>query len=320
MDRILVVTIPSLVVLGALYWLRARWGVESIYAVCYELAARLLPGRPRSLKGLQRVIVRRACAANFRMPSGTIKVPEVIEVTLSEDDFAALTELQGQADVQADLANVVTGQARRSNWTLPADGPFVVLVVSPLIHPGWVPTARGTRVEVYRDGPGAGEDTDSFIPDWLTPAPRMPEDTVPRLVTTPPATAGGRVTVAYTPPVTVPLAPAAELVGADGTVYRVTRSGVRVGRDDDCDVRLVESVVSRRHAELVCLHGTWHIRDLGSKNGTYVAGAKVTGAGCPVTWGASIRFGSGGPSLTLQESTEGPGPTRPYGEPAEAHR
>jgi pSer/pThr/pTyr-binding forkhead associated (FHA) protein len=43
-----------------------------------------------------------------------------------------------------------------------------------------------------------------------------------------------------------------------------------VGRQRECDISLPFSIVSSRHCELEFREGWWHVRDLGSKNGTSV--------------------------------------------------
>lgn len=54
-------------------------------------------------------------------------------------------------------------------------------------------------------------------------------------------------------------------------------SGMMVfGREDGCDVKIDERMVSRRHAEIELVGGVLKIRDLDSANGTFVNGKKVT--------------------------------------------
>ena len=48
-----------------------------------------------------------------------------------------------------------------------------------------------------------------------------------------------------------------------------------VGRQRQCDISLPFTTVSSRHSEMEYRQGCWHVRDLGSKNGTYVNGRKV---------------------------------------------
>jgi len=62
-----------------------------------------------------------------------------------------------------------------------------------------------------------------------------------------------------------------------------------VGRDADCDVSVVSRSCSRRHAIVEKTAGGWFLRDLGSANGTFLGGARVTEA--PLSPGAALRFG-----------------------------
>lgn len=48
-----------------------------------------------------------------------------------------------------------------------------------------------------------------------------------------------------------------------------------IGRRHDCDFYLPLQSVSRRHCQLIVNNGTLAIRDMGSKNGTYVNGEQV---------------------------------------------
>ena len=45
-----------------------------------------------------------------------------------------------------------------------------------------------------------------------------------------------------------------------------------IGRGPDCDLRIEDSRLSRRHAEIAVSGGCWRFGDLGSKNGTTLAG------------------------------------------------
>src|SRR5687768_11757637 len=48
-----------------------------------------------------------------------------------------------------------------------------------------------------------------------------------------------------------------------------------VGRGADCDFRVDHDSVSRRHAELWRDGEHWRVIDLGSKNGTFLAGSRI---------------------------------------------
>ena len=63
-----------------------------------------------------------------------------------------------------------------------------------------------------------------------------------------------------------------------------------VGRSN-CAVKLSDGTVSRRHAALVPRNGEWVLDDLGSANGTYLNGVKVTRPS-PVHRGDQIRCGT----------------------------
>ncbi|MFJ5885395.1 FHA domain-containing protein [Kitasatospora cineracea] len=65
---------------------------------------------------------------------------------------------------------------------------------------------------------------------------------------------------------------------------------LRIGRMTGCDLRLGDSTVSRRHAELRFEAGDWVLYDLGSSNGTFVNDRRVVG-GTVVRAGDRLRFG-----------------------------
>lgn len=67
----------------------------------------------------------------------------------------------------------------------------------------------------------------------------------------------------------------ARLTLPDGQVLVLAEGTTVVGRDPAADVRLVDSRVSRRHAEIVTLGGESMVVDLGSTNGTFVNGEPV---------------------------------------------
>jgi hypothetical protein len=48
-----------------------------------------------------------------------------------------------------------------------------------------------------------------------------------------------------------------------------------IGRSSACELVVEDDTVSRRHAELELRDGTWRLRDLGSRNGTWVNGRRA---------------------------------------------
>ena len=67
------------------------------------------------------------------------------------------------------------------------------------------------------------------------------------------------------------------VVAPDGTRTTLPATGsITVGRAAECAVRLTDTSVSRRHAEIKANgDGTWTVVDLGSTNGTKVNGATI---------------------------------------------
>ena len=64
-----------------------------------------------------------------------------------------------------------------------------------------------------------------------------------------------------------------------GTVFALDRPVTRIGRDPENDLFLDDVTVSRRHAEIRRLDdGSFVLEDLGSLNGTYLDGLRITGA------------------------------------------
>jgi hypothetical protein len=111
------------------------------------------------------------------------------------------------------------------------------------------------------------------------PAAAVPAPAIP--VVEPPA-----ATMVYRPevPLTADDGPPEEVVRervtltVDGRTIPVTTGTFVVGRSRECDVRVDDGNVSRRHFELV-QDGptTWVVADLGSTNGTEVNGKRVSG-------------------------------------------
>src|SRR6185437_12754514 len=58
-----------------------------------------------------------------------------------------------------------------------------------------------------------------------------------------------------------------------GTRYLVGTEPLVLGRGDNCDVRINDHSVSRRHATVQAGTGGWTVTDLGSTNGTFLNNA-----------------------------------------------
>lgn len=84
------------------------------------------------------------------------------------------------------------------------------------------------------------------------------------------------------------------------------KSNTVVGRSNECDITLAAAHLSRRHAELIVREGLMYVKDLGSSNGTFVNGRRVTES--RVKRGDDLRFdtlsfGVIGPSDDLDKTT-----------------
>ncbi|HKP55759.1 MAG TPA: sigma-54 dependent transcriptional regulator [Polyangiales bacterium] len=77
--------------------------------------------------------------------------------------------------------------------------------------------------------------------------------------------------------------------GREARRVRLDQRLLQIGRDRDCDVVLYDPAVSQRHAQLEPLDGAIWVRDLGSRNGTYVDGVPVQRA--VLRHGSTLRLG-----------------------------
>jgi diguanylate cyclase (GGDEF)-like protein len=88
-----------------------------------------------------------------------------------------------------------------------------------------------------------------------------------------------------------------------GKQYKLTEAEMVIGRADDCQVRLEDDGVSRKHARVVHKGGAHVLEDMGSTNGTFANGAKVEGH--TLRDGDKIQIGSSTVlKFTVQDSLE----------------
>ena len=85
--------------------------------------------------------------------------------------------------------------------------------------------------------------------------------------------------------------------------------GTRVvlGREAHCDLALADTRVSREHAEVVYEDDRWLLRDLGSSNGIYLDGRRVTELRLPSSSAVRLADAHDGPRLNIEL------PRRPIG-------
>lgn len=73
-------------------------------------------------------------------------------------------------------------------------------------------------------------------------------------------------------------------------VYDLDKDAIIIGRDDAADIVIDNPSVSRRHAQVRKEGATWVVEDLGSSNGTYLHGDRISSAQ-PLKEGDEIGFG-----------------------------
>ncbi len=190
--------------------------------------------------------VERAMEAERRIGLGVIYAPTEYTVALHPDDFAQFAA--AQALLEQELALFVQRRAAERGYTL-LGAPVVMLVASPAVGRRQVlVTAR------LAETPPAG------------PAPTLQ---VTQRLTAPPAAAPPAEAVSI--PRQVPA-----LVGATlREPFLLRLPLVRVGRALDNDLVLETPRVSRYHAEIYRQGEEYWVRDLESRNGTWVNGRRV---------------------------------------------
>ncbi|MCH7663510.1 MAG: FHA domain-containing protein, partial [Chloroflexi bacterium] len=75
-----------------------------------------------------------------------------------------------------------------------------------------------------------------------------------------------------------------------GKVFALSTNEVVLGRDIDNEVVINDAEISRRHTRLLIQEGGYVVEDLGSTNGTFVNGQKITGPHV-LEPGQTIRLG-----------------------------
>ncbi|HSW30639.1 MAG TPA: FHA domain-containing protein [Longimicrobiales bacterium] len=73
-------------------------------------------------------------------------------------------------------------------------------------------------------------------------------------------------------------------------VYDLDKETILIGREDDVDIVIDNPSVSRKHAQIRKEGAGWVVEDLGSSNGTFLHGEKISAAQ-PVKEGDEIGFG-----------------------------
>jgi hypothetical protein len=83
----------------------------------------------------------------------------------------------------------------------------------------------------------------------------------------------------------------------DGRSFRFTRP-FSIGREQQCEVRIDDPLVSRKHVSVSFGNGRWRLRDQRSGNGLFVDGVRVETA--TIESALTIQLGGNGPLIALE--------------------
>lgn len=198
--------------------------------------------------------LERAMDTERRVGADRTYVPNRYRVQLHPDDLADFASYQ--ATLEAELADELLARAHARGYAL-VDRPRVSLHANVAMPRGEV----AVIAELTDPGsPGAAPDAGQGTPAPLAAAGLGSHTAVFEL---PPR---GAPTLALT--VREPGTPPRRLAPQVG--------GLRIGRAPDNDLVLRDGRVSRHHGQLTPRGGTWIYRDLGSTNGSFLNGTRVT--------------------------------------------
>ncbi|MDF1691082.1 MAG: FHA domain-containing protein [Zhongshania sp.] len=95
-----------------------------------------------------------------------------------------------------------------------------------------------------------------------------------------------------------------KLVSLDGNeAYAIATDTVVIGRDSDSDITITKDLLSRRHAKLSYIDGSWVLEDLGSTNGTCINN-RLLKRPTEVKSGDVIKFGEAAYYLKSEAEAE----------------
>lgn len=61
----------------------------------------------------------------------------------------------------------------------------------------------------------------------------------------------------------------------ENTIFKLHEGVTRVGRGNDVDIKISDTMFSRHHFEIIYRDGEYYIKDIGSSNGTMLSGCRV---------------------------------------------
>jgi hypothetical protein len=183
--------------------------------------------------------------------AGRTLAPNVFDVQLSEDDFRRAQEWG--TPLAEELCDVVINHVRSQGYTL--QGPVRISF------------RRDTELRAGDFEIVSSTEKSSGTPAAAAPArPNVPA-------------APSRQPVRLQP-----------VLDIDGQRYSLNAPSIVLGRSSDADIHVEDTGVSRRHLEIRTANGVTSAVDMGSTNGSYVNGQKVSGS-TELTDGSTITMG-----------------------------
>ncbi len=188
-----------------------------------------------------------------------VYVPNEYLVYLSPDDRASMPP---EDALVTELADYLSEHARREGYAL-LSTPRVSIEEDEDLEMGEFGIA--TRMVQPRTAQAPGEDEPGLVADAEPGHTRIYKPSPETEAVS--ADDAGRLGLAHEPP--------AATILVDGKRHELEKSEIVLGRSRDCDVRLEDPNVSRRHAEIRREDGAYWVVDLGSTNGIEVNGRRV---------------------------------------------
>ncbi|WP_394161214.1 FhaA domain-containing protein [Galactobacter valiniphilus] len=189
----------------------------------------------------------------FALSEGRTVAPHSFTVRLGDEDYEKARGW-GQPLAQ-ELADVALEHAQAQDYTL-RDAVSVTFRHDPSLGRGHL------EVDSSLGGPQAAPPRPSRPAPAAAPAP-APE--IPRGATT-----------RIAPPPPRPQAPT-PVIEVEGRRYGINAEEITIGRSSEADIQVDDTGVSRKHTAIVRRGDQVYARDLGSTNGTFVNGTRITG-------------------------------------------
>jgi hypothetical protein len=283
--KLLVLGGLMVMVYSAVRAVQTRNGLDSRVEVLPFLVMKALPARRRTPQAILSSLARKATAVKLVMPSGSTAAAAHVELSLAPVELAVLTDAFDLGLVTDELGRAYLAHARRAGWKLPEQRPVVSLYSDPNLTAGWVTAVLGSSKT-------AGDLAGDYAAAGCLAGPSE-------------VVSQGGSTRAYGAPPTRATALSSGRGEEQGWFVLCNDKGgefalvgqigpgavLRIGRASDNDLVVTDEAASRRHAELTVDAHRLVLVDLGSANGTWVNGSRIS-VPVELTGGERVRFGS----------------------------